>query len=402
MILLFSMSRLLRDTVILVLLLAAAFCCPARSGAQRREIQRKIEGKEGELDRLRREIREERARIQELRKKEKDIGKYLERLRKEAGLTRELLEGIEEKKAMLEEQVEDLRSTLQANENNYARRLKLFSGRLRAIYKEGERSIWQEILESDSFSELVQKYKFFVIVASRDAAMVEDLKKRKDRISREETELTSMLYQVTMAESEKRTELERLEKNRRERKKALSGLEAEEAERQRKIENLAAAERNLVEIIAGLEKRRDALMRMDGDYGEPEFESLRGRMTRPAEGPTARKFGKSRHPRYGTVTFNSGVDIKAREGSPIRAVARGRVEYSGALSGYGNCIIVNHGGGYYSLYARIGRIFASQGDQVEEGDVIAEIEKKGSSKSDDFHFEIRRSKEALDPGEWFK
>jgi septal ring factor EnvC (AmiA/AmiB activator) len=125
-------------------------------------------------------------------------------------------------------------------------------------------------------------------------------------------------------------------------------------------------------------------------------------MPRPVEGVTERKFGKSRHPEYGTVTFNSGIDIRAREGSPIRAIARGRVEYAGGLSGYGNCIIVDHGSGYYSLYARIGDIFVRQGDQVESGDVIAEITAGGNIKAENFHFEIRQSREALDPEKWIR
>jgi septal ring factor EnvC (AmiA/AmiB activator) len=303
---------------------------------------------------------------------------------------------------MLEEQVDGLRKSLRRNEDIYAHRLKLFSSRLRVIYKEGKRNFWQELLCSKSFSDLVQNYKFFVMVASSDASLIEDLRERRDRISREETELTSMLYQVTVAEGEKKTELARLEKNREERKSALSRLEREEETHQRMIEELAAAEENLVDIIAGLEKKRDRLRRMGGDYGEPDFGSLKGRMIRPVEGVTARKFGKSRHPKYGTVTFNSGIDVKAREGSPIRAVARGRVEYSGALAGYGNCIIINHSGGYNSKYARTGGIYVEQGSQVEEGDVIAEVGPEGSSQGENFHFEIRHSKQAMDPGEWLK
>lgn len=392
-----------RIFIIIVLLTAVTAVTGTRlDGAEQDELKERIGSKESELDRLRREIRQQRQKIEDLRKKEKDIGTYLERLRRERALTRELLDGIEEKKKMLEEQVAELRLSLENNEDVYTRRLKLFSGRMRKMYKDGPRDFWKEILDADDFSELVQKYKFFVLVAAEDAALVEEIRNKKEEISSEEAEITKMLYEVTVSENEKKTELSRLERNRREREKALSGLKSEEASRQRKLDELAEAEANMLDIIAELERRRDKYLKSEGDYGEEDFPALKGRMPRPVEGATERKFGKSRHPEYGTVTFNSGIDIRAREGSPIRAVARGRVEYGGSLSGYGNCIIINHGAGYYSLYARIGSIFVTPGDQVESGDVIAEVPSGASSKTDSFHFEIRESKTALDPEEWIK
>jgi murein DD-endopeptidase MepM/ murein hydrolase activator NlpD len=114
-----------------------------------------------------------------------------------------------------------------------------------------------------------------------------------------------------------------------------------------------------------------------------------------------REFGRFRHPEYGTVTFNTGIDISTRTGEPVRAVARGRVEYAGDLPGYGNCIILNHGGGYYTLYAHTSAIFVAQTAQVEKGSVIAEAGSAAAGGGGSIHFEIRKSKKALDPGDWF-
>jgi murein DD-endopeptidase MepM/ murein hydrolase activator NlpD len=123
-------------------------------------------------------------------------------------------------------------------------------------------------------------------------------------------------------------------------------------------------------------------------------------MRRPVEGRVVRPFGTSKHPEFGTVTFNSGLDIEARSGSPVRAVARGKVEYASTLPGYGNCIILNHGGGYYTLYAHASRVLAKQGEIIEAGRVIAETGVGEAGEAPRLHFEIRRSKEALDPGAW--
>ena len=70
------------------------------------------------------------------------------------------------------------------------------------------------------------------------------------------------------------------------------------------------------------------------------------------------------------------------------------------LPGYGNCIIINHGAGYYTLYAHASRIFVKQSEQIERGKVIAEAGEGAQGAESPLHFEIRKSKKALDPAEW--
>jgi murein DD-endopeptidase MepM/ murein hydrolase activator NlpD len=154
------------------------------------------------------------------------------------------------------------------------------------------------------------------------------------------------------------------------------------------------------DLIEELEKARLSESQDWGDYGEGDFASLQGRLPRPVDGNVTREFGRFKHPEYGTVTFNTGIDISTRTGEPVRAVARGRVEYAGDLPGYGNCIILNHGGGYYTLYAHASAVFVSQAAQVEKGRVIAEAGSAASGAGGTIHFEIRKAKKALDPGDW--
>jgi len=82
-------------------------------------------------------------------------------------------------------------------------------------------------------------------------------------------------------------------------------------------------------------------------------------------------------------------------------VAKGVVEFMDWIAGYGKCVILNHGQGYYTLYAHVSSLFVQQGREVEQGDVIAEVGDSGSLEGFACHFEIRKSKEALDPMEWF-
>ncbi len=372
----------------------------SRVGAQEKDLDERIHGKERDLEKLRNEIAEQRKKIREVEKQEKDISEYLRKLKKEADLTQELLDGLEEKESMLEMQIEEVRRELETSEAVYRHRLRVLAGRIREMYKEGSRRTWQEILDAQDFADLFQRYKFLSLIAERDAALVTDVRERKADIERREAEITELLHEVSIARNEKENELERLKQNQSKREGTLSELKNMKSAYERKAAELVQAEKQLQGLIDELEKRRLEQAKQWDAYGEKDFLDLKGKMSRPVEGNVVRPFGRFTHPEFGTVTFNTGLDIECRAGSPVRAVARGKVEYASTLPGYGNCIIINHGGGYYTLYAHTSRIFVKHGEQVEPKQVIAETGAVTSDESNPLHFEIRKSKKALDPNEW--
>ncbi len=387
-------ARLLISVIALAVLVAG----PATG--QDRDLEEKISGKENELQKLRRQISEQRKKISEIEEQEQDVSEYISKLKREEKLMKRLLSGLEDKESMLEEQVGALRSDLETGEIVYRHRLEIFSGRLRKIYKNGSRHVWQELLAAEDFPDLLQRYKFLSLIAEGDAAMIADVRERKAGIEIQEAELTELLQEVSASRNEKESELRKLDVNETKRRQTLAELGTSKQRHRKRAEELEERERKLQDLISDLEKSRLARSREWGDYGEKDFPSLRGRLPNPVDGDVTRKFGRFRHPEYGTVTFNTGIDISTRTGEPVRAVARGRVEYAGEMPGYGNCIIVNHGGGYYSLYAHASVIFVAQSSQVEKGNVIAEVGDDAAGSGGTIHFEIRKSKKALDPGDW--
>lgn len=367
-------------------------------GAQEQDLEDQLRAKDAELQKLREEIAEQRARIAEVEKKEKNVAGYLKRLENEERLTKRLLGGLNDKEAMLERQVAKLRADLEYSEAVYRRRLEILARRLRNMYKNGTQFAWQELLGASGFDDLLNRYKYLVAIAEQDASLVEDIRGRKTAIARQEAGITETLSQVSAARREKETELARLRENERKRQRSLAELKTSKSKYQKRIDELAKAEREILSIIEELERSRAAAPADEAAYAEKNFASLKGRLAPPVAGKTVRGFGRSKHPEFGTVTNNAGIDIDARAGSPVSSVARGKVEYASLLPGFGNCIIIAHGAGYYSLYAHVSKIFVKRGATVRGGDLIGEA---GAAASP-FHFEIRKSKTPLDPAQWLK
>ena len=111
--------------------------------------------------------------------------------------------------------------------------------------------------------------------------------------------------------------------------------------------------------------------------------------------------------KHGPAQFEGSVLLEITHGDTgdvlgrFRAVAPGRVEFVDWITGYGNCIILNHGEGYYTLYAHASDIFVAPGQVVARKEVIAEVGDTGSLNGYECHFEIRKAKKALNPSKWF-
>jgi murein hydrolase activator len=130
------------------------------------------------------------------------------------------------------------------------------------------------------------------------------------------------------------------------------------------------------------------------------FGALLGKLPRPAEGHIEVGFGEVLNPRFNTVTLHKGVDIRAPAGSPVRAVAPGRVVHAGWLRGYGNLLILEHEGNYHTLMAHLERLACEPGQSVEAGQHVGTVGDTDSRKGPYLYFEIRRHGEAVNPTDW--
>jgi septal ring factor EnvC (AmiA/AmiB activator) len=129
------------------------------------------------------------------------------------------------------------------------------------------------------------------------------------------------------------------------------------------------------------------------------FASMRGRLSSPVSGSIAARFGAKRG---GDGPSWKGMFIKAPEGTEVRAVAVGRVVHSGWMRGFGNLIIVDHGGDYLSIYANNQTLLKRPGDAVRAGEPIASAGNTGGNQESGLYFELRHLGKAFDPASWIK
>jgi murein DD-endopeptidase MepM/ murein hydrolase activator NlpD len=117
----------------------------------------------------------------------------------------------------------------------------------------------------------------------------------------------------------------------------------------------------------------------------------------PVSGEIRSRFGMRRDPINGRMRLHQGIDIAAKQGTPIAAAAAGTVVFAGKNKGYGNMVMIEHADGRRTLYAHAEKLFVKAGDVVNSGETIAAVGSTGHSTGPHLHFEIRESNRAVDP-----
>jgi septal ring factor EnvC (AmiA/AmiB activator) len=231
-------------------------------------------------------------------------------------------------------------------------------------------------------------------------ATSEGLSERKERVEDRRRELSSLRAQVERQRASVDQEAAR-------RRALLARVRDERAAHERMVGELSEAAKRLEAFIKELQAKQRSVAKLPpprSGVAAPAvgFGALRGRLPWPADGRVVSSFGEQVHPRFGTKTFKGGVEIEAGDGTEIAAVYPGRVVYTGWFKGYGNMIILDHGNGFYTLYAHASEIKVREGDDVGQGQSIATVGETGSLDGPRLYFEVRYQGRPQDPLEWLQ
>ncbi len=389
-------QRFIGRCLLLALALALAVLLGVAAARAQQAPQGDVRQRQKELAELRARIEESRKRAASLADDEKQQLRRLKALEQEAKDTQRLLKKLEARERDLNARVDRLKSRLAESDSSMAARRARLAAQLRNMYKRSRASRPLLLEGSVDMQSLARRVRALTALARSERTFLERTRAQRDELARRRQELDAVLAEVYRNRSQVAEQSARLLELEEERKKSLEAVHAERSRWEasaRELEKSAAA---LEELLARLERQR----KRGSSAPSTGFSALKGRLPWPVRGKVTQRFGKHIHPRFKTVVVNKGINIAATEGSPIRAVAAGTVDYVNWLPGYGKCIILNHGDGWYTLYAHAREIFPAVGATVLAQEVIAEVGDTGSLDGSQLYFEIRHGKEPVDPSRW--
>jgi murein DD-endopeptidase MepM/ murein hydrolase activator NlpD len=297
---------------------------------------------------------------------------------------------VQEELDQTEARLAGAREHLNILRERFARSVHILRKRLVSIYKSDEPDALTVILQSDGFDDLLERYQYLTSIEEQDASLV-----NRVRTLRDDTRNT--VEEVRTARDEIAARKAELERTRVQLEARESDLSAARASKQDALQdtrtNIERLEGDIGDIqddIAAQLQAAQAATPTLPSGPVPGGVSSAGFIW-PVSGPVTSPFGW----RWGRM--HEGIDIAVPSGTPIHAVADGRVALAAPTSGYGNYTCVDHGGGLASCYAHQSSFAASVGQAVKQGQVIGYSGCTGSCFGDHLHFEVRVNGSAVDP-----
>jgi septal ring factor EnvC (AmiA/AmiB activator) len=383
-------------------LLASLAILPAILHAQDTDLQRSRQRLE--------EIRRERDRLQEqqqrLQGQVHDVNDELSNLERQRESTQRIVNEIERQIGGLASQLDRSSAELILAEDNLAERRAVLERRLIDIYKRGTLYTYQALFAAESFGDLLSRYKYLYLTSRQDRALVTDVEQLRGRVIVERNTILNVRTQLDRSRQEREAEVAKFTELAEARARRLASLQRSARSTERRLTALQKDEARLNGLLAALERARrdDAARGLRGAVAGPgsiTTASL-GKLDWPVEGTIVYRFGRDTLPSGGIIRWN-GVGIAAAVGTPVRAVAAGKVRLVGQFGTYGLTIVLEHGNGYYSVYSHLQSAAVKLGATITKGQTVGSVGGENSDYGPHLHFEIRGENQvALDPTTWLR
>ena len=253
-------------------------------------------------------------------------------------------------------------------------------------------------LSGDDPAELARRLQYIAYLSRAAAELIATHRAELEALAELEREAQVKRSRLSAVEQASRADRSRIGREREARRRVLGRLAQELRRSRRQISVLRADEARLARLVEGLGR---VLARVElvpeTTLQTAAFSQLRGKLRLPVRGELTRRYGA---PRGASGIEAKGVFIRAPQGEPVRAVARGQVVYADWMLGFGNLMIVDHGENYLSIYANADALLKQVGDVVRAGEPLATAGASGGNAQTGLYFELRHLGRAFDPLGW--
>lgn len=340
--------------------------------AQLKEIQKKMEL--------------QRSYVTQKKKQERSVMQEIKRLENEMAKTQREINTLERKEQIVVDNIGVTQAGIHEAQNNLDTRTALLNERLVRVYQAGEVSYLEVLFTAADFSEFLNRWDLLKEIVRQDKDLIEAITAERRVLEEKKKNLQQKKQELSSLKASKRTEKAKLKDTTQQKEDVLQSVQ-----RERKLLEKALAEEE--ENSREIEKIIQRMQNSTGAYqGTGTFcWPLPGCRTITSE------YGWRFHPILKERRMHTGIDIRGPKGASILAADSGKVIYRGYMGGYGNVIIIDHGGGISTLYAHQSAFLVSEGQSVTKSSRIGKVGSTGWSTGNHLHFEVRRNGVPINP-----
>ncbi|MCH2407029.1 MAG: peptidoglycan DD-metalloendopeptidase family protein [Candidatus Nitrosopelagicus sp.] len=358
------------------------------------------------INNVRKEIEETRRRIKSEKKKEKSTARRLTNIDKEISLTDKLYTQLKQELGKNETEIDKLSTAIQANEHQLEILRDRYAVRVVQMYKKGTLADIEKLFSSSSWRQAVYRAKYMGVISNIDQKTQNKIKSLLIDIGRQRIGLESSYRNKVRLKKDQEDSKVTLRASRKKRQQELDKIRNNQSELTKYLEEKQAGMQELESLLKKVRQERssydraDRIRKQQAALKTETFGKLKGQLPWPAAGRVVKKFGRTWNSERKTTTENPGIDIKGKPGSPVRSVIGGIITTITYIRGYGTTIIIDHGGGFYTVYSHVTNVETNEEREVQAGDIIAYMGNAGSIDGSKLHFEIWGHGQKLNPEKW--
>ena len=375
-----------------------------------KEIQKDIDSHNIELKNLRSEIKNIEERLIIKNKEATASTEILIDLTNKISLTEKLIRSLHLEENHISGIIRDTEIEITKMENRLEKLKQQLTHRLQYLYIHGRSGVLETILLSNDWNSAVYRIKYLDVLVDYEKKIRLEIKEILISLEIESTKRNNELNRKTALLSEKKKEGDHLENDKKLRHKILAEIKLDknklEKNRIQKNQMITEMEQLLKKLYTNkkaMKKREEELARIRAAKNlatTGNFSKMMGKLSWPVEGRIISKFGKIRNQETGTITENVGIDIRAQSGTKVKTVLDGMVSTITYIRGHGNLIIIDHGGGFSTVYAHVDKIIVNENEYIQMGNSIASVGDPENGSSARLHFEVWGNQKKLNPEKW--
>jgi septal ring factor EnvC (AmiA/AmiB activator) len=362
----------------------------------------RLRAQRDELERIKRERADLQRKLSTVQRSVHNLSDEVTLLDKEHEATARVVKALDQQLISITDEVRITSASLQEAEQEATQKRALLHRGLIDIYKRGPLFSAEVLFSAHSVADLVARYKYLHILAVRDKSLVHRMEDLQTTIAARREQLVHLESGVEQNRTEKAEEAARLTALETARSRSLVQAQEDAKKTKARLDELARSEARLNNVIASLENTRRTTTRGSATATASSIRtSDLGKLDWPVEGTFLYRFGRFVNPNNTTTRWN-GIGIGAPAGTPVKSVSSGTVAYAGTMGTYGNTVILEHGGGDYSVYGSLGQVEVRKGARISKGQTLGTVGISDPALGPHLHFEIRRGGPAVDPTEWLR
>lgn len=351
----------------------------------------------GELEEIQKKLSREKEKVKETIKRERsilseleEIDKALKKKREELSYYDKRLRETRQKIMKVGREIADLNSQLE-------KRKSLLKERLRSLYKQQHGEAALILISAQDYHDLIKKSRYISFIAYCDRKLMETYKEEIQEREIKMQEMEELKRELEVNKQKVKNKAEEIQAERHRKDLLLASVKRERHSYEKMVKELEEASKRLLEKIKELEEKETPLPVIGKGFAD-----LKGRLPWPINGKIMVPFGRYKDPQFNIPVFKNGIEIQVETGETVKAVAGGRVVFADWFKGYGQLLIVNHGGGYHTLYANLSEIFHKVGDIIKQKEAIGKVGESGTHNAPSLYFEIRHKGKPLNPLQWLR